>query len=482
MHLDVVLGERRAPHANWWPERLAAALALTALVLPMLPGFNVPGWQDAGSDFKTVYASGHSFLAGLRAYDFRNLGAVFGANHVVTPSSWYAHAPTYPPFTFATLAPILALPMVTAVWLWLAISTASLILATWAMASMAERQLGLSRAWRLLLIVAIAASPLTSFGLQIGNVSVVAAALCIIAVMWADVPNPSWCALALTVSLLLKPHIALCLMVGMFLSRNRRDRTIAVRAALFFAAAVVCFALWATLHLPFGMQLHDYTAMVRSEMATGCLNPRNHELLSVAPQITSFESLLGFYIDWPLLPILNAAILLPLAGLLIYLSRSAAAEDSALRLELLGAWSAFGLCATYHRTHDAIILFLLLPWLLARLRRRWSDGVAWGTIGLFVIMSVGPDYPMLAHWMAPPAPASGWQFLIYRQAAIATFLLLLLLLAHLLREVRLHAPHMSTQTNHSEERSQRQAALHQSAIHLAPRSLTAAQPIPLPLL
>ncbi len=436
MRLARLLGEDRRPHARWWPERLAPLLALTGLVLASLPGYNVAGWQDAGSDFKTLYASARCFLTGLRAYNFTNIGRVFDANHVIRPGSWYAHAPTYPPFTFAVMAPVAALPMVVADYVWLGISTLALVLAIWAMASAAERHFALTRPWRLLIIVGVAASPLTSFGLQIGNVSVVAAALCIIAVMCdAGTLHLNWRALALTISLLLKPHIALCLMLGMFLSRNREDRAVVLRTCLFFAAALAAFSLWSFVALPFGTQLGDYTAMVRSEIATGCLNPRNHELLSLPPQVTSFESLLGYSLDSPWMQSITAVVLLGFASCLVFLSRSAPASRAGTRLELLGAWSTFGLLATYHRTHDGVILFLLLPWLLAAISRRRSDLAAWGTLALLILMSVGPDYPGLRK-LADQYHSPLAQFLFFRQASVATLLLLLLLVTHLLREVR----------------------------------------------
>ncbi len=55
--------------------------------------------QDAGSDFKTLYASTWCYSHHLDGYQFPNLAAVFRANKVVEPQSWYGHAPVYPPFT-----------------------------------------------------------------------------------------------------------------------------------------------------------------------------------------------------------------------------------------------------------------------------------------------------------------------------------------------------------------------------------------------
>ena len=434
MRLNVSLGENRSMSARWWPERLAAVLALAGVVLASLPGYHVRTWQDAGSDFKTLYASARCFVAGTRAYSFLNIGNVFKANGVVLPASWYAHAPTYPPFTFALLAPITAFPMVQAVYLWMGLSALALVFAIWSMADTCEHTFTLRRAWRLLLIPLVVASPLVSFGLQIGNVSVMAAALCILAVMTTG--HASWRAAALTLSLLLKPHIALWLLVGMFVSRNRDDRALVVRTFAFFAVALVCIGVWFSIHLPFGLQLRDYTGMVTSEISTGCLNPRNHELLPPVAEITSLESFFGFFLDKPWMQIVNGLFLLLMGGALAILSRSPENNRIDTRLELLGAWSTFGLLVTYHRTHDGIILFLLLPWVLMRLQRRGADALAWGVLFLGVAMSFGGFPPpgfswiwlMGAHWLA--------QFMLYRQSAISMLLLMLVLLGHLWRQAR----------------------------------------------
>ena len=411
-------------------------MALGGVVLASMPGYHVRTFQDAGSDFKTLYSSARCFLAGLPAYDFTNIGNVFHANGVVTPGSWYAHAPTYPPFTFALLAPIVALPMVAAVYLWLGLSTAALMFAVWSMSEISERVFGLGRAWRLVIIALVAASPLVSFGLQIGNVSVIAGVLCILAIMAPEEVHPSWRATALTVSLLLKPHIALWLLVGMFLSRNRKDRALVVRTFGFFAGALLCFGLWSSLHFHLGMQLRSYTGMVSSEIATGCLNPRNHELLPPAAEVTSLESFFGFFLDTPWMQVINGISLLFMFCALVYVTRALRSSANGLRLELLGAWSTFGLLVTYHRTHDGIILFLLLPWLLARLSRRISDPAAWGIVAFGLAMSLGsfpPSFDWISnvlglHWLS--------QFLVFRQSAIGTLLLLLLLLIDLFRQVR----------------------------------------------
>ena len=430
--LRAILFEQRHPEHSWWPERLAAVLALGGLILAFLPGFQISTWQDPSSDFKTMYASASCFLNGQRAYNFPNIEKVFHSNHVITPTSWYAHAPTYPPFTFGMIAPLTAFSMSTAVCLWLAIATLALIFGIWSLNRSVEQDFGLPRVWRLALIVLVTISPLVSFGLFFGNVSVLAASLCIIAVTTPGTHHLRlWRALALAVSLLLKPHLALLLIVGMLAARHKEDRLVAGMASAFFLVALLCFAAW-NFHLPFGMQLRDYTAMVKSEIATGCLNPRNHELLAPAAQVPSLESLLGYVVDTPWMQAVNGTMLTLAAGLLLYLSRILPYNNPATRLELLGAWSTFGLLSTYHRSHDAIVLFLLLPPLLAHLAQNARSVFAWGILLLSAALSIGswpPHFDWIATTLASPRLAG---LLVFRQSAISALLLLVLLLAHLL--------------------------------------------------
>ena len=431
-----LLGDDRHPHASWWPERLAAVLAVSCLIIVALPGFNLRTWDGAASDFKTLYAAARLFFANQRSYDFAEIAQIFANNQIVTPPSWYAHGPTYPPFTFAVLAPVIAFPMVTAIWIWMCISAAALAVCIWAMSDAAQKNFGLSRGWRLIILCLVAASPVVSFVLFLENPSLVAAALCIIAVMWNRRLNPTWRGLVLTVSLLLKPHIAFWIILAMVVSRDLQDRRAALRACAFFAAALLCFGLW-SLHLPLGLQLHDYASMVRNEIASGCLNPQAREFLPPVAEVTSFESLLGYFVGPPAMPILNAVFLLLGGGTLLYLSRTIA-PSPATRLELFGAWSTFGLLATYHRSCDGTILFLLLPALLDRLAKKRTDGFACGVIVFVILISAGTSWsPPDFRWATQLFGLRRLEdFLFFRQSASAALLLLLIALGHLLRIAR----------------------------------------------
>ena len=115
-------------------------LAMTGVFISILPGFHPREWQASGSDLKTLYASAACFRQHIDAYSFQNIAAVFRVNNVVPPENWYAHAPVYPPFTLATLAPLTFIPMVDSVYLWLIMGTLALACATFSLVRAADRR------------------------------------------------------------------------------------------------------------------------------------------------------------------------------------------------------------------------------------------------------------------------------------------------------------------------------------------------------
>jgi len=105
------------------------------------------------------------------------------------------------------------------------------------------------------------------------------------------------------------------------------------------------------------------------------------------------------------------------------------------------AWCSFGLMATYHRAHDALILMGLLPWVcltIGRGPRRW---VAWVMLVLLGVLTSGIEGDTLMRLAVSAPPHSVAVFLLLHQAALANLLLLLALLFALrgaVREVNEH--------------------------------------------
>ncbi len=412
-----------------WIELLAACLAIAGVLASVLSGYHARAWQASASDFKTLYAAADCFRRHLDPFNFTNIAAVFQSNQVVPPTSWYAHAPVYPSFTLAAIAPLTLFPMVQAIYTWMAISGLALAFAAFLLTCAADRIFHLSLPWRLALIALFAASPSLSFSLEMGNVSAMVAALLMCAVVIHKTrPGPrlqSLAILALVVALLLKPHIALWVIVALFF--RSASRRLGLASLGLFAAVVLCIGLWMAAHHQLGPELASYRAMLQSEIAGGSMASTNRELIGVAAQITGFASLVGYWLTGLPLTMVNAVFLLALFGALLY--GSLRAGESVSSLLLVSTWCAFGLVATYHRAHDGIVLLLLLPWLLARLRKSWKDPVAILLIALSFALGIGPSWETYGQLATRHGLAHIAIFLLFRQSAVVATLLVLLLTA-----------------------------------------------------
>jgi hypothetical protein len=290
----------------------------------------------------------------------------------------------------------------------------------------------------------LAASPLVNSGLQLCNVSLVVSSLCVVAVslhcrgrLAVDLA-----ALCLAIALLLKPHIAIWVILALLISRPARfgsttDRAVALRALAFFAAAGMAIAAWMAVHHQLLPQLASYRAVVGMELSDGSMSASNRELIEVAAQITSLASFCGYWLrGWSLHVFSMLALAMAGAGLIVASVRDgllpdAQSEDA--RFLRIATWSAFGMAATDHRAHDAAILLLLLPYLLACLRRNWRNVFPWAVLALFAALGYGPRWETM--WWLETKPGL-WHisnFLLYRQSPLAALLLLFILLIETLR-------------------------------------------------
>ncbi len=400
---------------------------MTGVLASVLAGYHARAWEASASDFKTLYAAADCFRRHADPFNFPNIAAVFQTNQVVPPVSWYGHAPVYPPFTLAVIAPLTLIPMVQAIYVWMAISALAFVVAVFLLTCAASQLFQLSVAWRLALIALFAASPLLSFSLEMGNVSAVVAALSIAAVVFKQIrPRLLFVPpVALAVALLLKPHLALWVVAALFISRDARSRRLALASVGVFLAALLAIALWMAVHHQLDPEIASYRAMVHQEAAGGSMDPTKHEAVAVPAQITSLASLLGYWLSGASLMIATAALLLLGLATLTYASLT---QETGNIFVQVGAWSAFGLLATYHRAHDGVVLLLLLPWILFRLRRSWKDPVGLLLLSFSFLIGLGPSwdaYTKLAAWRGMTRIA---HFLLFRQSAFVTALLLLLLL------------------------------------------------------
>ncbi len=412
-----------------WPENLVSGLAFLGLLIAVFIGFDPNRRQDAGSDFKTLYASTWCYSHHLDGYQFPNLAAVFQANHVVEPQSWYGHAPVYPPFTLALLAPLAAMPMGPATYLWIVASGVLMALATAALARSAGRAFGVPVFYRLVIIVLVVSSPLLSLGLDLGNVSVAVVALCILA-LTSGSDGRSWLpAVGISIALILKPHIACWTVLAMLLSRTSADRGLLKRAALLTTSAIVLILAWMLHNHSLSSQMTSYGAVVSSELANGSMAPGNRDLMEIEVQITSFSHLLGYLLKPSVFShAINLAVLGGMAIALVWSASKFSRVSLQPRYLIAPAVFAFGLLATYHREADSMLLLFLLPLLVSRLRSNLRDFWAWTAFALLVAGSFGPRFDTLRSLAGRDGLYTALRFLVLRQAAIVDLCLAMMLI------------------------------------------------------
>ena len=396
---------------------------MAGVLWSIVDNFHVRAWEATASDFKTLIASSWCLVRGLNGYSFNDIARAFTWGGVVQPQSWFGHAPVYPPLTLALLAPLTVLPLWIAVYVWVLLSGVALAGAAAGLARFAGEAFGLGRPWRLMLVVAVAASPLAGFGLKLGNVSVVAASLCILAVA-APAAGRLWPrALGLAVALMLKPHMALWVVVALLLVRS--GRPLARQACGFAAVLAAVLYGYAVSRVGWGAEFGGYFAMLHSETAGGSMRAGNHELMEAAAQIVSLDSLLGYDgAGW--LRVLGVVALVGLAAVLVWASLRLRGEVG--RLQAASAWCSVGLIATYHRASDGTMLLVMLPWLAARLKARWWDGWAWAVLLAYAAVSAGLDFPTMLTMIDHPRYGAVEEFLLFRQGALFAAVVAVLLL------------------------------------------------------
>lgn len=422
----ILPARRRAPALDV----LLAFLAVGALGATVLADLPVRTSAFAASDLKTLYAAAWCFRHGLNAYSFASMGHVFAAQGVALPARWYGHAPVYPPPTLALLTPLTLLPMAAACWVETVGSLVLMALAVAALLRAGAVEFGLSLPWRMGVAAACAAGPLFAFALGVGNLSVVAAALAILAFLWRRRGPILWPGALLCLAVLLKPHLAMWVLAALLALPERRGRRVAFAALLGALGVGAALTLALGAHHP-GAQMTAFFTMVRAETEPGgSMFPGSHEALPVVAQITSLASLLGFWATAPVAQLGGLAVLG--VGLAILLRLTPRARGEGPATVAVAAWGAFGMLMTYHRAHDAILLLVLAPWLAYRLRRAPRDPRVWAILALYAALSVGPA-PGGTGVQTLPGTLRG--FLLARQAGLVALPLFGVLLLTLRDEV-----------------------------------------------
>jgi len=424
---------------------LTALVSAGGLTLSTLYQAQMSTSTFAASDFKTLYASAWCFARGLDAYSIANLQRVFTQNGVVQPAVWYGHAPVYPWTTLAVLAPLTALPMIPAAYVAILLTGVLLSCAVGALMYYGAKYFELELVWRIIIAVLCVSGPLLGFAMNMGNVSAAACALCVLAFVTREGVSGrrgrvlAWTpGVALAVAVLLKPHLAVWCGLGMLLLPERGARAVVIRAAALTTAFVVFTAGVLAVFGKLGFQTLSYISMLSAENSAGAsMSASSREALPVVSQVVSLQSILGFWIGSPVARDVLTCVLLLVTGL--FMARWTRLVDSQRgALLAVGAWCSLGMLATYHRAHDASLLILLLPWIVARIRRTPLAWQAWAAVALYGAMSISADFPSVVRRLSTLPADSVLSFVLLRQAGLAELLLLLILLFSLRQEGSKH--------------------------------------------
>ncbi len=218
--------------------------------------------------------------------------------------------------------------------------------------------------WKALVVALCASWPLLGFALSCGNLSVIAAALSILAFHYKKIRLSWFPAVLLALAVLLKPHLAVWFLLGMFLLPEKQTRAVAARAGILVSGFMVILGVILVAQHTLKMQISGLFSMLHVETSFGAsMNVSSREVLLTCAQITSLQSLLGFWTPDRLWSATITLTVLGAAGFwLTQTTLRARTEEEAV--VAVGMWSAFGLLATYHRAHDAVALLLLLPYML----------------------------------------------------------------------------------------------------------------------
>lgn len=441
-------GWKIARGGRWidWVDWIAALCAIGGLLVAICGSMDVRFLRSSASDYKTLYASAWCLAHGLDGYSIQNIQGVFVANGVIMPETWYGHMPVYPPFTLALLTPLTVFPMVQSAFVWIGVSGLLMALALVALCRAGDRLFGLPTLGRLAIVVLCAVGPLLSFGLDMGNVSVAVSALCILTVLLPEQLSSWLPALALSMGVLLKPHIAIWVCLAMFVGDERvrkSGRSIAHRSVALCGVAGVAVVLWLSVQGMLGTQLRSYKAVVWSETHSGSMSPTMREPLPVVAQITSLQSTVGYWwMNQHGLALLNLLVCGGMVVFLLWIAHKMRHDEATpeQRLLYVTCWCGLGLIATYHRAHDGIVLLLLTPWVVGSLWRSWKNSAAWLVIVFYAVASCDLGIARIQNGIAPPAMDFIHTLVFYRQAGIAILLLELTLLMVLHQSLSMTTP------------------------------------------
>ncbi len=370
----------------------------------------------SANDLKLMWASAWCLAHGRNAYDQASLVAVYQRFGFAAPALRLANA-VYPPQTLVCLLPFTGMEMERSLRLIIGLYALPLGAAVWALLRYGRTALGLGRLGLVSLLVL--ASPCLITAMILGNVTVPAACLSMLAFLSRRLrawwPGAVACGLALA----LKPHVALCVVAPLLLLPERRSRRIAVGGLGLFAlfSLLVLGGLAVTHQL--GPQMRGYGEILGTQTSGRAgMSAATREISSLTIQVTSLRSMAGFWGEPDtVVSVACGLALLACAVLLAVETRRARNERDVLLCVV--AWTALGLSAIYHRAYDGFALALAFPWVVAELTTRGHRLRAVVVAALLLALNLGPAAQTVFRRSGEGQARTLMAFLLMRQAALA---------------------------------------------------------------
>ncbi len=339
------------------PVQIALLLVLLSVAVFLLRGLHDEREVLRFRDFKQPYASARCLLKGCNPYSedqtrqvFLQAGGVDDDDQVFQP-----YSALYPPFSFAVLAPVAALPYRLAQNAWLAV-----IAALFSLAVLATAELCLPFAALGPLVVLSMFAVSSTILLMLGQISGPVIALLVIGFWCLLRSKPAWIAvILLTVALALKPHDA-ALPIGYLLFAGPRFRRSFLAIALLTVLIVAGGTFWCASHPASAHWLTDLRANLHGNTSSGNVNDPmrgSTEAVNMANLLPFFAAFTGSATLSGVLAMLVTALLLS-AWLrpAIYMPNSVQKH-----LLALGSMACIMLLPIYHRQYDTRALLLLFP-------------------------------------------------------------------------------------------------------------------------
>ena len=402
--------------------RRYAAWALVALLLtwavaqvlvrgPIDVNGNVNLW-----DFASHYSSARLWLIGQNPYDNASLTVAWQASSPgpfdAPLDYWYG---LLPPGAYVVLAPLAALPAWAAALAWLALSAGAIAVCVSVALSLANIRPNSLNAW-LLTGAALAAAPFQAL-LAVGQVSLFAVALILLAVWCARRDRAAHAGVLLAVAASFKPQLAAPFGLFYLCYRNWKLAGYATVTGLLLNGIGVAQLEWRGI---------DWWTMWTANIAASTRPGQANDPTFTGHwrhQIVSLTVLLHALTASKLaVTLLNATLSAALVGTYAWLARRARfSADALLSVSIL---CAVGLLPVYHRSYDAALLIVPLAWALTSLRGPLR-GAAWATLAALSVFLIPFDALVLARqklglfievsrtwwWTALVAPHHAWALL-----------------------------------------------------------------------